>query len=305
MQAVKTSFKKWALILGIIPAVFLQICLGIGPSIATFILSFTDISGVKGVPWKFIGLANYKELFFQQNPRDFIQVIQNTIIFCVAVTIIQNFIALFISLALNSKMIKGRSLFRSVVFMPTVLGVLVTSLVWLCVLNPMDGPVAKLLSLLGITSGFFTSAKSALACVIFTQIWMAMGHSMIINLAGLQSIPNELYEVASIDGATGAQSFKYITFPLLWPTLNVNIMLAIIGSLQSFQVILLTTGGRNMATQTLAARVVYYAFNINAGSGAVAMRQGYGAAWAMFLFIFILIATLFYVRAVRRRDELT
>ena len=188
--------------------------------------------------------------------------------------------------------------------MPTVLGVLVTSLVWLCVLNPMDGPVAKFIGLFGLTSGFFTSSKTALACCIWTQIWMAMGHSMVINLAGLQSIPNELYEAGAIDGATGSQSFRYITFPLLWPTLNVNIMLAIIGSLQSFQVILLTTGGRNMATQTLAARVMYFAFNINSGSGAGAMRQGYGAAWAMFLFVFILTATLIYYRSVKRRDEL-
>lgn len=304
-QLVKTSFPKWALILGILPAVFLQVTLGIIPSLATFILSFTDISGVAGVPWKFIGLANYKEFFLQQSSRDLIQVLKNTIIFCVGVTVIQNAVALMIALALNSKLIKGRSFFRSVIFLPVVLGVLVTSLVWLCVLNPMDGPVSKLYSLLNLKSGFFTSTSSALTWVIFTQIWMAMGYSMVINLAGLQSIPNELYEAGEIDGTTGFQKFRYITFPLLWPTINVNILLAVIGSLQSFQVILFTTGGRNMHTQTLAARVVFYAFNINAGSGAAAMRQGYGATWAMVLFVFILIATLIYQRAMKRRDELS
>lgn len=303
-QTAKTSFPKWALVLGIMPAVFLQVAMGLIPSITTFILSFTDISGVKGVPWKFIGIDNYREFFFQQSSRDLIQVVKNTIIFCVGVTIIQNVIALCIALALNSKLIKGRSFFRSVIFLPVVLGVLVTSLVWLCVLNPMDGPVSKLIGLFGLTSGFFTSANSALAWVIFTQIWMAMGYSMVINLAGLQSIPNELYEAGEIDGTTGWQKFRFITFPLLWPTINVNILLAVIGSLQSFQVILFTTGGRNMATQTLSARVVFYAFNINAGSGAGAMRQGYGATWAMVLFIFILTATLIYQRAMKRRDEL-
>ncbi len=304
-QLTKTSFPKWALVLGILPAVFLQVTMGLIPSITTFILSFTDISGVKGVPWKFIGLANYKEFFFQQSSRDLIQVVKNTIIFCVAVTIIQNVIALLIALSLNSKLIKGRSFYRSVIFLPVVLGVLVTSLVWLCVLNPMDGPVSKLIGLFGLNSGFFTSSGSALSWVIFTQVWMAMGYSMVINLAGLQSIPNELYEAGEIDGTTGTQKFRYITFPLLWPTVNVNILLAVIGSLQSFQVILFTTGGRNIATQTLSARVVYYAFNINAGSGAAAMRQGYGATWAMILFIFILTATLIYQRAMKRRDELT
>lgn len=304
MQTNRASFAKWALILGILPAVLFQVVMGLVPSVLTFFFSFTDISGVSGVPWKFIGLANYKEFFFQQSSRDLLAVLGNTVVFCVAVTVIQNTLALFIAMALNSKLIKGRAFFRSVIFMPVVLGVLVTSLVWRNVLNPMDGPVAKIISLFGLQSGFFTGNNSALACVIFTQIWMAMGYSMIINLAGLQSIPTELYEAGDLDGTTGIQRFRYITFPLLWPTINVNILLAVIGSLQSFQVILLTTGGRNMATQTLSARVVYYAFNINAGSGAAAMRQGYGATWAMVLFIFILTTTLIYQRAMKKREEL-
>lgn len=303
-QTAKASFPKWTLLLGILPALFLQIAMGLIPSVMTFILSFTDISGVAGVPWKFIGLANYKEFFVQQSTRDLLAVLKNTVVFCVGVTVIQNVIALFIALALNSKLIKGKGFFRSVIFLPVVLGVLVTSYVWMNTLNPMEGPVAKLIGHFGLTSGFFTVKNSALAWIIFTQVWMAMGYSMVINLAGLQSIPNELYEAGEIDGTTGIQKFRYITSPLLWPTINVNIMLAIIGSLQSFQIILFTTGGNNIATQTLSARVVYYAFNINAGSGAVAMRQGYGATWAMVLFIFILTATLIYQRAVKRRDEL-
>lgn len=304
MQITRTTFPKWALILGILPAVLLQLMMGLGPSIATFVLSFTDITGVTGVPWKFIGLANYREFFVQQSSRDLMQVLRNTFIFCAAVTIIQNVIALAIAIALNSKAIIGRGLFRAVVFMPVVLGVLVTSLVWKLVLNPMDGPVSQFIALFGLQSGFFTASNSALGSVIFTQVWMAMGYSMVINLAGLQSIPNDLYEAGEIDGTTSWEQFRYITLPLLWPTINVNIMLAIIGSLQSFQVILLTTGGRNMATQTLSARVVFYAFNINAGSGAGAMRQGYGATWAMVLFVFILSATLIYQRSMKRREEM-
>ena len=299
----KASFPKWALILGILPAVFLQVVLGIGPSIATFILSFTDITGVSGVPWRFIGLDNYREFFVQQSTRDLLQVIKNTVIFCVAVTVIQNAIALLIAVVLNNKMIKGRGFFRAAVFLPVVLGVLVTSLVWKLVLSPLEGPVSQFIALFGLQSGFFTSASSALGAVIFTQIWMAMGYSMVINLAGLQAIPQDLYEAASIDGTSRWQSFRFITFPLLWLTINVNIMLAIIGSLQSFQVILLTTGGNNMATQTLSARVVFYAFNINAGSGAGVMRQGYGATWAMILFIFILTATLIYQRSMKRKED--
>lgn len=302
-NTLKAPFPKWALVFSILPAVLFQVVMGLIPSVATFFFSFTDITGVSGVKWKFIGLANYKEFFVQQSTRDLLQVVVNTLIFCAAVTVIQNVIALFIALALNSKLIKGRSFFRSVIFMPVVLGVLVTSLVWKCVMSPLGGPAYQLFHMLGIETGFYKSAGSALASVIFTQVWMAMGYSMVINLAGLQSIPNELYEAADIDGTTGVQRFRYITFPLLWPTLNVNILLAIIGSLQSFQVIYLTTGVNYPQTMTLSARVVYYAFNLSSGSGAGAMRQGYGATWAMMLFIFILAATLIYQRAMKRRAE--
>lgn len=303
MYSKSLSFRKYALILGILPAVFFQVVFGLGPSIATAFFSLTDITGVKGVEWSFIGLDNYREFFFQQSTRDLIQVFKNTFVFTGSVTIIQNVIALFIALLLNNKLIKGRNFFRGVVFMPVVLGVLVTSLVMLNVFNPMEGPVAQLIGLFGKTSGFFAASKTAMRYVIFTQIWMAMGYSMVINLAGLQSIPLELYEAGEIDGTTRFQRFRYITLPLLWPTLNVNIFLALIGSLQAYQVILLTTGGRNLATQTLSARVIYFAFNINAGSGAAAMRQGYGATWAMVLFVFIFIATLIYQKAVKRKEE--
>jgi raffinose/stachyose/melibiose transport system permease protein len=303
MRTNRTSFNKWALILGMTPAILFYIVMGFGPSLTTFILSFTNISGVPGVPWKFIGLANYREFFFQQSQRDLLLVIRNTIEFCVLVTVIQNAVALPIALALNSKLIKGRNFFRAVIFLPVVLGVLVTSLTWLAVLNPMDGPVAKLFSLVGVTSGFFTSAALALPLVIFCQIWMAMGYSMVINLAGLQSIPVELYEAGEIDGATKWKVFRYITFPMLWPTINSNLLLAVIGSLQSFQIILFTTGGKNMYTQTMAARVIFWGFNLNSGSGAGTMRQGFGATWAMVLFVFILTATLIYQRTVGRSES--
>lgn len=303
MRATRTTFNRWALLIGIAPAVLFFLVMGFGPSIATFIISFTNISGVSGVPWHFIGLENYKEFFFQQSHRDLIQVVKNTILFCIAVTIIQNAIALPVAMVLNNTLISGRSFFRAVVFLPVVLGVLVTSLVWMAVLNPMDGPVTKLIGVFGLTSPFFTGGTSiALWCVIFTQIWMYLGYSMVINLAGLQSIPTELYEAGEMDGANKSQVFRNITFPLLWPTINVNLLLAVIGSLQSFQIILIATTGRNMATQTLAARSVFYAFAINAGSGAPAMRQGYGATWSIVLFVFILTATLIYQRAMKRRN---
>ncbi|MCX7708501.1 MAG: sugar ABC transporter permease [Clostridia bacterium] len=303
MQATKTSFNKWALYLGILPAVLFYVVMNLGPSIATFVLSFTDITGTPGVPWKFIGIANYKEFFFIQNPRDTMMVLKNTVIFCLLVTFVQNAIALPIAVVLNNKFIKGRNFYRAVVFLPVVLGVMVTSLTWLLMFNPTDGPVSQLIGIFGLSSNFFADKETALYYVIFCQIWMAMGYSMVINLAGLQGIPTELYEAGEIDGTTGNQAFRYITFPMLWPTIAVNITLALIGSLSSFQIILFTaSGGLNIFTQTMAMRVMYFAFNLNAGMNTFSMRQGFGAAVAMMLFVFILIVTLVSHYVTNRRE---
>lgn len=303
MQATKTSFNKLALYIGILPAVLFYVVMNLGPSIATFILSFTDISGTPGVPWKFIGIANYKEFFLIQNPRDTMMVMKNTVVFCLLVTFVQNAVALPIALALNNKFIKGRSLYRAVIFLPVVLGVMVTSLTWLLMLNPTDGPVSQLIGIFGLHSNFFADKQTALYYVIFCQIWMAMGYSMVINLAGLQAIPSELYEAGEIDGTTPGQAFRYITFPMLWPTLSVNITLAIIGSLSAFQIILFTaSGGLNIFTQTMAMRVMYFAFNLSSGMNTFSMRQGFGAAVAMILFVFILIVTLISHFVINRKE---
>ena len=124
-----------------------------------------------------------------------------------------------------------------------------------------------------------------------------MGYSMVIFLAGLQGIPSELYEASKIDGASPSQQFIYVTLPLLWPTVTVNVLLAVIGSLSVYQMILLTTGG-GFDTSNLAMRVFRTAFNIGqditgvAGASSSTMRQGYAAAQSMVLFGIILIVTL-------------
>ncbi len=306
MRVARSNWNRGAIYLGILPAVLIYLVLTLGPSIATFILSFTDISGIKGVPWKFIKLDNYKEFFFQSNTRDSYSLIIRTFVFTFFVTICQNTAALFVALLLNSKL-KGISFYRAVVFMPVVLGVLVSATTWNLFFT-LDGPATKLLSLFGLSSNFFGDLKLAFPLVIFCQCWMYMGYSMVIFLSGLQSIPIDLYEASKIDGASQSQQFIYITLPLLWPTVTVNILLAVIGSLSAYQVILLTTGG-GFDTSNLAMRVFRTAFNIGqdttgiAGASSSTMRQGYAAAQSMVLFAIILIVTLFTQYFMNRKEK--
>ena len=135
-----------------------------------------------------------------------------------------------------------------------------------------------------------------------------MGYSMVIFLAGLQSIPGDLYEAARIDGASPFQLFIYVTMPLLWATISVNVLLAIIGSLSPYQMIMMTTGG-DFDTSNLAMRVFRTAFNIGSdrtgvsGAGSNTMRQGYAAAQSMILFSLIFVVTIITQFFLNRKEK--
>lgn len=297
-----TTFSRRAIIIGVAPAILLYLVLGVGPSLATFIFSFTDISGLKGAPWHWVGLANYKEYFLTQNYRDYLDVIKRTLIYALATTVIQNVIALFVALLLNSKDIRGRNFHRAVIFMPVVLGVMVTAISWTLFFNSVDGPAAAFLALFGKYSNFFGDQKLAFVLCIAAQIWMYMGYSMVIFLAGLQTIPQGLYEAAKIDGSNAWSQFRYVTFPLLWPSITVNGLMSIIGSLSSFQIILLTTGG-NFNTTTLSMTAYANAFGLGKIASITGLRQGYAAAINMILFTIILVFVLIFQAYMKKKED--
>jgi len=262
---------------------------------ATAIFSFTDVSGVPGALWQWIGLKNYSEfLFLGVGVRDNIEPLVRTLIFCFFVTTVQTSISLLVAMLLNLKL-KGTNAYRALFFIPVILGVTVNGMMWNLFLYPLDGPAQSILKLFGTRSDFLGSPQSAFAWVIFVQIWSSMGYSMVIFLAGLQNISKELIEAGTIDGATVWQSFYYITFPLLAPTLTTNIMLAVIGSLQSWAIVLVLTGGQFM-TSVIGFQIYQNAF----GGG---MRQGYAASISMIQFLLILVVALVVQTYMRRREE--
>jgi raffinose/stachyose/melibiose transport system permease protein len=170
---------------------------------------------------------------------------------------------------------------------------MVTAISWTLFFNSVDGPAAAFLALFGKFSNFFGDQKLAFVLCIAAQIWMYMGYSMVIFLAGLQTIPKDLYEAARIDGCTSGKEFWYITFPMLWPSITVNGLMSIIGSLSSFQIILLTTGG-NFNTTTLAMTAYANAFGLGKIATITGLRQGYAAAINMILFTIILVFVLLF-----------
>lgn len=269
---------------------------------ATAVYSFTDATGIKGAPVRWIGFDNYREfLFMGRASVDNLDALKRTLIFCVVVTFVQFALGLFVALIVNQKL-KGTNVFRTIYFMPVILGVVIQGLMWSLFLYPLGGPVAKLLSLFGMRSEFLGGPPAeAFAWVIFIQIWANMGVTMMIFIAGLQTIPSELYEAARIDGANAWQIFRNITWPLLTPSVNTNLLLNVIGSLQAWQLFLVLVGYRN-GTQVLGYLIYATGFGQTSGSVTTSFRQGYAAAASIILFLLVLVIGMATQYILQRRE---
>ncbi|MBT8208535.1 MAG: sugar ABC transporter permease [Acidimicrobiia bacterium] len=285
------------------PGVFLYLLIGIGPSLATAVYSFTDATGIRGIPINWIGFENYDEFLFRGlASRDNIDALIRTLQFSVLVTFIQFSLGLILALILNQQL-KGRTFFRTLFFVPVVLGVVIQGLMWKLFLLPGGGPVAKVFSLFGVESEFLGGAPTeAFFWVIVVQIWANVGITMVIFLAGMQTISEDLYEAARIDGASGWSLFKNITWPQLTPAINTNFLLNIIGSLQAWQLFLVLIGYRP-GTQVLGYLVFAEGFGQTSGAVTAAFRQGYAAAASIVLFFIVLAIGMSANAFVTRRER--
>lgn len=288
----------------LIPGLGFYFLISLGPSLATSVYSLTDATGLQGAVIHWIGLDNYKEfLLMGQASKDNFSALGRTLIFSFFVSTIQFGVGLAAAVILNNPRIRGRNFFRTLYFMPVILGVVIQGLIWSLFLYPLGGPVAKVLQLFGARSEFFGGQPTeAFAWVIVVQIWANMGITMMVFLSGLQTISAELYEAARMDGANSWQVFSNVTWPLLTPSVNTNLLLNIIGSLQAWQLFMILLGYRN-GTQVLGYLIYAIGFGQTSGSVTTSFRQGYAAAASMALFALVLVISLLMQSLLRRREE--
>ncbi|HIC89989.1 MAG TPA: sugar ABC transporter permease [Anaerolineae bacterium] len=241
-----------------------------------------------GAPQKtFLGLANYVELF---HDRVFVKSLFNTFWYTLGTVPATLVLALGLALLLNMKLLKGRSLFRTVYFVPVVSSVVAVSFVWRWLLEPSFGLINYGLRLFHLPApGWLASTTWAMPGIMLVGIWRELGFYMVIFLAGLQTIPQELYEAATVDGANWKQCFWKITLPLLNPSLVFAAVIAVINGLQMFtQVYVMTGGGTKVpggplhSTRTIVLHIVQAAFR--------SREMGYAsaAAFVLFMIIFVL-----------------
>jgi ABC-type sugar transport system permease subunit len=239
----------------------------------------------------FVGLENYSYMF---GGSEFYQVLFNTFAFTAAILIGSLVLGLGLALLLNQPL-RGRVPARATVFAPYVLSGAAIGLVWAYIFDPVYGLLRVFLDVVGIASpNWLVDTSWALPAVIIVYLWKNVGYSAVIYLAGLQSIPNELYEAARVDGANDWESFRHITLPQLSPVTFFLSVTTILFSIQAFDIIaVMTEGGPVNATTTL----VWYLYE----QGFIAFRAGLAAAAGMLLFVIMLLITIFQVRFVQRR----
>jgi raffinose/stachyose/melibiose transport system permease protein len=241
----------------------------------------------------FVGLRNYK---LALTDPAFQQAILHNVIIAVLSIVIQLPISIAIALLLNRR-IRGRSALRLLVFAPYVLSQAITGVMWLLMLQP-GGFVDQLMKAVGL-GGLVQLWLADLHIVLYTMFvvltWQFIGFGIILLVAGLQGIPAELGEAAALDGASGWQTTRRITLPLLGPTIRILIFLSIIGSLQVFDVVwIMTAGGPAGASSTMATYLVQRGFSSS--------EFGYGSAVAVIMFVVCFVFALVYQRFVLRRD---
>jgi len=276
----------------LLPALVLYGVFVIFPIIQAVHFSLFKWNGLKPLT-DFIGLANYQRAL--QDPI-FQGAVSHNIAIIVLSFAIQIPFALGLALIL-SRQFRGRAMLRLVFFAPYVIAEVITGVVWSLLLQP-NGLAEGVLTAIGLGALYqpwLADASSVLIAMFFVISWKYFGFHMILLLAGLQGIPQELEEAAAIDGASRAQTIRYVILPLLGPTLRVSIFLSMIGALQLFDLIWVTTGGGPVnASNTMATYMFDWGFKRS--------QMGYGSAVAVILFVFALIVGLAYQRWVLRRD---
>ena len=280
----------------LLPALVFITALIVVPFLLSVWFSFTDQRLVpRPIPTKFIGATNYERMFV--DPL-FWQAIWNTVLFALIVTPVQLGMSLGTALVLNSA-IPFRSFFRSVAILPLLLPMTVIVSIWAVLFRIPSGPfnaVYQWFAGQGNYVDFLGNPSTAMLSVVALSAWATFPYQMLIYLAGLQDIPQDLYEAAKLDGAKPWQRFRYIT----WPGLrNVNIFLLIIttvGALKLFtQVDILTKGGPNGATTT----IIHYLFK----QGYATQKVGYASAVAVFFFLAVTAIALLQRRFLKNEGE--
>lgn len=277
----------------IAPAFILYFLFIIWPTISSVYYSFTSWDGISP-DMKFVGLANYKEIFTSAR---FGNALKNTCILTVFISVLENVMALALALIVdNVKWFKN--LFRSAFYIPVLISGIVSGFIWKIMYNYNFGAINSMLTAIGLgdfKQDWLGNTALTLIMVGVVLVWKGAGYYMIIYLASLQSISTDIIEAADIDGASPIQKFKSITIPMISGAFTINFTLSLINGLKVFdQINVMTDGGPGFTTETL----VYLLYKVGFNEG----RQGFGTAVGIVLLFLIIILNTIQQKFLRSRE---
>lgn len=294
------------------PAVTLYTAFFIYPAIQAFYVSLHEWSGFSP-KMRYIGLANFVELWHEEAYR---KAIFNNFVFMICGGIAMFFFSLLFAAVLSNRRFPGRKFFKTVLFTPYVVSVVGIAILWTFIYDPNWGllnsvltfiadPAVKALHALGLTrlTGYevnvvwLGSRWTAIGSLIAVMVWGGVGFYIVLLMAGIDRIPEDLYEASRMDGATEGQNFIHITLPLLRDVLIIAVSVHIIGSLKTFGLIWAMTKGTN-DTQVMETYMYTVAFDPQTMS----FRMGYGTAMTVVLFFLVVLLTFTFNKVVRRSE---
>ena len=266
--------------------VFMIIPLGL-----CFFYSFTNWDGISK-KYKMIGLRNFERLF---QDASFFNALKVTLIITVITVLIYNVLGVFLAVILSKKS-RICAFAKSAVFVPTVLSSVVVAFIWSYIIQTDGGVINTILGLFGIPPvDFYDTPLHTIVMISVIISWNGLGLFLVIYMATLNTIPQELMEAAEVDGASGFQRFFKITLPLMMPGITINSVLSLAGGLKQYDhVKVITGGGPGGATQTITLQAVEKAFVYN--------RRGYSSAIILVLFILIVIVSVIQISITKKRE---
>jgi ABC-type sugar transport system permease subunit len=284
------SRRTWSAWLFLAPSLVVLALFTLYPMVQAGYLSLTDYNLISAAKW--VGLDNYAELFV--DPA-FWNAFWNTVLYAAVVTPVTVALALAFAMMLNQAFV-GRAFARTAIFLPFIVSLGIIAIAWSFLLDPNIGLLSHWLSQIGIVTeqGWLSDPRLAMPAVMLVGVWKNVGFYMVIYLAGVQSIPAELYEAARLDGTTAWQRFRNVTLPLLSNQTLLVSVLALIATLQAFdQIYVMTHGGPYFKTETLVM-LIYR-------SGFQELHFGYGSAISFVLLIFVFLLSMVQYGLQRRQ----
>ena len=277
----------------LIPAMAFFLVFWIFPILQLFYYSITNFNGIN-YDFDFVGLKNYIKIF---ENGTLINATKNTLIYTVIMVVASNLIGLAIAMLLNMR-IRGKGIFRTCAYFPALFSAIVVGFIWSYVYMPSSGMIASIMNLLGLDGSAFNplgNFKSALIAIAIVEVWKGFGTTMIIYLAGLQTVDESLLEAGRIDGCTEWQLIRKVKLPLISSTITINVILNVIAGLKAFDYsFIMTNGGPGKSTKTLMFQIYEMAFDDQ--------KMGRASALSVMSFLIIILITVFMLYFLNKRE---